>query len=309
MSKTLLESKLGYRNLSCGVEILCDFTQKDGRPVTMNGHALPICLDVGRPVLLGQLMPDVSIEHAMASVRSFFQFELKLAFVTCRHLVDRVYAANDYGSCLHSVKFALWHEGRHYTIEYDKDHLDVWIPENKKLDLAILSLNAKGVSVPLDIPDQSLSMVPLSVLVEFCDASYSLDWGAKVGFTSKQPWTGEHPIHRTGVVSSNPLVDFQSSYVPYDHIYLLEAQSFSGSSGSPVWAYPVGSPKTDAITIEGFSLEKYKPPHLIGIMLGHITNDKSGTKMINGLPVGLSFCHKLNAVFLLLMGIEPCTRL
>ena len=311
MSKTLLESKLGNRNLSYGVEVLCDFTRKDGSSVTMNGHALPIKLDDRRPVLLGQLMPDISIEDAMESVLSFFRF--KFAFVTCRHLVDRVYAtrnrkSTEYGSRLHSVKFTIWHERRHYTIEYDKDCLDVWVPKNEKLDLAILSLNAKGVSVRLDIPDKSLSIVPLSVLVEFCDASQSLDWGAKVGFTSKQPWTGEHPIHRTGIVSSNPLVDFQSPYVHYDHIYLLEAQSFSGSSGSPVWAYPVGSPKTNAISIKGFSLEKYKPPHLIGIMLGHIHN-KNDTKTINNLPVGLSYCHKLNVVFMLLMGVEPRTRL
>ena len=312
MLKTLLENKLGNRNLSYGAGILCDFTRRDGSSVTINGHALPIKLDDGRPVLLGQLMSDVSIEDAMASVRSFFQF--KFAFVTCRHLVDRAFATKDHksiehGSRLHSVKFALWHEGRHYTIEYDKDHLDVWVPKNEKLDLAILSLNVKGVSASLDIPDKFLSTAPLSVLVEFCDATSRLDWGAKIGFTSKQPWTGEHPIHRTGIVSSNPLVDFQSPDVPYDHIYLLEAQSFSGSSGSPVWAYPVGSPKTDGISINGFSLEKYKPPHLIGIMLGHINNDKSDAQIRYNLPVGLSYCHKLNAVFMLLMGVEPCRRL
>ena len=308
-SETPFEGGIGDEYLSYGVEIICDFTQRDGSPATMSGHALPIRQDADQPALFSDdVRQPLDLKAASESVRSFFPFGL--AFVTCRHLVDRVYAAEVYGSRLHSLKITYWHEERQHIITYSKDCLDVWIPENDKLDLAILSINAEGLSVTIlntiSYP-KSLCVIPLHDLVEFCQ-SIDLGWGAKVGFTSKQPWTGEHPILRTGIVSSNPRVDFQSPDVPRDHIYLLEAQSFSGSSGSPVWSYPVGSPISGSFRVGGRPLPPYKPPCLIGIMLGHINNDKSGIDVINRLPVGLSYCHKLSTIFMLLMGMEP-TRL
>lgn len=224
-------------------------------------------------------------------------------YVTCRHVVDYAYQhKGEYGWSLSSFTVRCFNEegARFPSVDFPLSDLCVLVPKNKKLDLALIAvrLSSVGLRTMIDTVQDGVGRLSAVNVAEISPAAHlcsTMPWGTEVGFTSIQPWTHGYPILRSGRVASDPKVDFCSPDIDKDDIYLLEAQSFAGSSGAPVVSYPIGHPVfNDFRHGDGSHFEKYRRPHLVGIMSGHISNVKSGE--LQKLPVGLSYCHKTSAL-------------
>ncbi|WP_428103041.1 hypothetical protein [Candidatus Rariloculus sp.] len=195
-----------------------------------------------------------------------------LLFVTCRHVVDYGYLRQEYGWDLSRLVVRCFDEGgiqfppAHFPLE----DICVLVPKNEKLDLALIAVKISSAGFKpifsaassMGTKVSSFSAARITQDLPLCDA---MPWGAEIGFTSIQPWTNGYPILRSGRVSSDPKGKFQSPDIDKDDIYLLEAQSFAGSSGAPVVSYPTGHPAFDSMTItygSGVSrdFEKYRRP-------------------------------------------------
>ncbi len=129
-----------------------------------------------------------------------------------------------------------------------------------------------------------------------------LEWGAQISFSSFQPWRdtrSDRAILRTGIISSDPKIDFTSDQINMKSIMLLEAFSFAGSSGSPVFANARGI-ETDESLVGG----DFRAGKIVGVMSGHIRNEKD-TEIGHKTHTGLSYCHKSDLLLRMLRGIEP----
>ena len=302
VTKYLAKSMLGREELNYGVQLKttwCD--SRGGEDKCGMGRGLPIRCDWD---------PRQGVVRDPVRKKLLFGDEPSSLFVTCRHVVDWPYANKGrVGSKLQNITIR-WGAGkRRAECDSGRNAFKVFVPKNSKLDLALIRIEGlnelRGDSL---LPHLlSVSFTQLSKYVGLC---CDLDWGAGVGFVSQQPWTGNLPILRTGVVASDPQTTFNAGPdVDRDEILLLEAQSFSGSSGSPVWAYPIGNPIHSSFSHSTYHLEQYRPPHLVGIMAGHIRNDRDDAGMLYQQHVGLSYCHKLEVLCKLLIGQEGLIEL
>ena len=241
-------------------------------------------------------------------------------WVTCRHLVDRIFQSQEYGWSLSTLGIELFGEQgtRLDQVNFSHGEFCVLVPKNEKLDLALLSFDLSDESLRhtlsiLESNNDKLPVMSVQNLMEDIGMCNTMPWGAEVGFTSIQPWTNGYPIIRSGRVSSDPKVSFQSPDIEMEDIYLLEAQSFAGSSGTPVVSYPTGNPVLDHVSIVESSgkksePEKYRRPHLVGVMSGHIRNNIGESGELYRMHVGLSYCHKLEVLYRVLFE-EPLERL
>ena len=238
-----------------------------------------------------------------------------LVLVTCRHVVDYAYSKKEHGWDLSCFVVRCFNEqGIQFPpARFPVEDICVLVPKNEKLDMALIAVRISSAGFKSIFAAakskgklNALNVADIVRAVPLCD---TMPWGAEVGFTSIQPWTNGYPILRSGRVSSDPTVSFQSPDIDKDDIYLLEAQSFAGSSGAPVVSYPTGHPVFDSMTISydggaSYDFEKYRRPHLVGIMSGHIVNDKHESGELYKLHVGLSYCHKVDALRRVLLEEE-----
>lgn len=233
-------------------------------------------------------------------------------FVTCRHVVDYYYSKQEPGWELSNLVIQCFPEGGspfRPASFLDKD-IRVFVPKDEKLDIALIAVlpNSAGFNTLKSAADGVgvgvIGIGDIELSLSMCN---TLAWGAEVGFTSIQSWTNGYPILRSGRVSSDPRIDFQSPDIGKDDIYLLEAQSFAGSSGAPVVSYPIGHPVLNGMTVKhgdtAFGFEEYRSPHLVGIISGHIVNDNESGEL-HRLHVGLSYCHKMHALHRVLFEEE-----
>ena len=302
VTKYLAKAMLGREELNYGVQFKSTWRDsRGGEDKCGIGRGLPIRWD----------WDSLQGVNGEAVRKLLFDDESSVLFVTCRHVVDLPYADRDrVGSKLQNVTIR-WGAGKRRA-EYDpgRDGFRVFVPRNNKLDLALVRIGEVG-EVRGDLPRPPLLCIKFTELFQHhLSLCSDLDWGARVGFVSQQPWTGDLPILRTGVVASDPQTTFNAGlHVGRDEVLLLEAQSFSGSSGSPVWAYPIGNPIHSDFSHSIYELEQYRPPHLVGIMSGHLRNDRSDAGMLSQQHVGLSYCHKLEVLCKLLIGQEGLIEL
>ena len=310
-TKHLAKATLGRDELNYGVQLKTTWhDSRGGEDKCAMGRGLPIRWD--RDLAGMGEFPWERKNHFDAKLAKKLPFRHvpSLLFATCRHVVDLPYVDKDrLGSKLQNLTIR-WVAGELCAdCDLGRDGFRVFVPRNSKLDLALVVLpSEKKGDFPL--PPPHLLTVPLTQISDHAGLCSDLDWGARVGFVSQQPWTGDLPILRTGVVASDPQATFNAGPdVDMDEILLLEAQSFSGSSGSPVWAYPIGSPIHSDISHSMYELERHKPAHLVGIMSGHLKNNKSNAGMLYQQHVGLSYCHKLEALWKLLTGQEGLIEL
>ena len=225
-------------------------------------------------------------------------------YVTCRHVMDYAYNhQNEYAWRLTRFRTQHFSEygDRLVPVDFPLDDICVLVPENKRLDLALIAIKppSDAFNVMLHKAPASAKLIQLTVdyVLEGTRLCETMHWGTEVGFTSIQPWTHGYPILRSGRLASDPRVDFVSPDIDRDDIYLLEALSFAGSSGAPVITYPVGHPVFDDFKAgDGSHFEKYRFPHFVGIMSGHIRNDEPWAGELHNLHVGLSYCHKASAL-------------
>ena len=249
------------------------------------------------PVPRNWLLASNKIEVAFRSVHGdqsahgsgfWVQNGEDLLFVTNRHMIDLDYKDAKYkglGYRFSSAKIVSFDSsgqaGRLRLID-----ADILTHESTDVDLALMRVRVA------DNPDR-IKVVSASVDV-IADANFiesQLEWGAQVSFSSFQPWRdtqAERPIVPSGILASDPAQPFVSAKIPQPCVHLIEAFSFTGSSGSRVFANARGI-QTDSSTISGGG---FRPARIIGVMTGHLLNDDSNAGVPYKAHTGLCFCHR-----------------
>ena len=226
-----------------------------------------------------------------------------LVFVTNRHVIDIQYKHPKYRGhgCVLSSIHILTFDANGRSARQMVAHGVIFIHKNPEIDLALILVT--GVLNP-----DNISVEPANVEV-IADARFlrtNLAWGAQVSFSSFQPWRDtqtERPILRTGILASDPAHPFVSDKVGRAHVHLLEAFSFAGSSGSPVFANAFGIPLGPGLSGGGF-----RPARIIGVMAGHLDNKDSEADALYKAHTGLSYCHRSDLLLAMLSGSEPLER-
>ncbi len=230
-------------------------------------------------------------------------------FVTNRHVVDMAYRDEKYLpqgyrlSRLTVSSHSAVPRSRGVVVDLECD-IDLRVHASYGVDIAILIPGAQ------ELPDAA---TPISLPASrhlFADQSFfeTLPWGAQVSFASFQAWrdrTTEKPILRTGIVSSDPSDDYSSDIVDRKSALLLEAFSFSGSSGSPVFANAFGLQIDDSMFAGG---PGFRSARVIGVMCGHIQN-REDTTIASSMHVGLSYCHKSTILIEMLSQLDSLEQL
>ena len=198
-------------------------------------------------------------------------------FITNRHVIDMVYRDNKYLpegyrlSGLTVSSHSAVPRNRGVVVDLEGD-IDLRVHANYGVDIAILIPGAQ------ERPDAATPIsVPASTHLADQPFFETLPWGAQVTFASFQAWgdrTTKKPILRTGIVSSDPCDDYSSDIVNRKSALLLEAFSFSGSSGSPVFANAFGLQLDSNIFSGG---PGFRSARVIGVMCGHIQNTEDTT--------------------------------
>ena len=112
------------------------------------------------------------------------------------------------------------------------------------------------------------------------------DFVAFPGFPEWHDKAENRPILRTGAISSDPRFNYSYNDIVKGDCIAYEAFSFSGSSGSPVFALQ-----------RGYDIHShYRPFKLIGINAGHLPGEFPGTHS------GISYFYKSTIIIDLLNG-------
>ena len=223
-----------------------------------------------------------------------------LVFATNRHVIDIEYRSQKYQGhsyVLSSVQIltfdASGRSGRQHVVR-----AVIVTHEDPDIDIALLRVS--GV-----VNRDGISVVPASVEV-IADSHFlrtELEWGAQVSFSSFQPWRDtqtERPILRTGILASDPAYPFVSTSIKRPDVHLLEAFSFAGGSGSPVFANAKGIEVGPGLSGGGF-----RPARIIGMMTGHLLNEDNEAGAPYKAHTGLSFCHRSDLLLSIVRGAEP----
>ena len=210
-----------------------------------------------------------------------------LVFATNRHVIDIEYNGPKYqshGYVLSSMQIltfdATGRPGKQSVVD-----AEILMDENPDIDIAFLRISR--VLNPNNIVVEPAN---IDVIADSSFLQNELEWGAQVSFSSFQPWRDSHterPILRTGILASDPAYPFVSTSTKRAHVHLLEAFSFSGSSGSPVFANAKGVKAGPGLTGGSF-----RPARIIGMMTGHLLSKDSSAGVPFNTHTGLSFCHR-----------------
>lgn len=129
--------------------------------------------------------------------------------------------------------------------------------------------------------------IPYSFLATEADFQKRLMICDFLAFPGFPEWYDKHenrPILRTGTISSDPRFDYSYGDTVRGECVAYEAFSYSGSSGSPVFAVQKGPQPGAGIVFPGF-----RDLLLVGINAGHLkTTDKTHS--------GISYLYKSTAI-------------
>lgn len=223
-------------------------------------------------------------------------------FATNRHLIDYEYKTGESGRAYEVSRIQIWswkHAGPPQAIEIKQ--CSILVPESRRFDVAVIQVQRAATSAG---PGRMGASVGESYLADKAFESEHLEWGDQVTFASFQAWHDRRlrkPIVRNGILASDPAGEFTSDQVDRERIHLLEAMSFAGSSGCPVFANARGM-NVDNLTLSGGS---FRPAKVIGIMTGHFTVSESfdaASVSSASLHSGLSYCHKASVIRDLIRG-------
>lgn len=221
-----------------------------------------------------------------------------LFFATNRHVIDIEYKHEKYQG--HDFRLSSLDIGRQGVAQ-----ANILRPEDPRIDIALLRVlsvrNSESRHIMVKPKPASLEVIADSHFLQ-----NELEWGAQVSFSSFQPWRDtrtERPILRTGILASDPAHPFVLDKIQRDRVHLIEACSFGGSSGSPVFANARGI-LTDG-TLEGGD---FRPAKIIGMMAGHLLNDDSESAAPAQIHTGLSYCHRSDLLLSMVRGSEPLHR-
>ena len=217
--------------------------------------------------------------------------EDEILLVTNRHVIDLEYSDQNFrgkGYELSTIVMSTFEGSERYVTHIGE--ADVSWHSDSRVDIAFLK-NMKAIGVR-----GRLTFVPTEIIGDENYLEKDLGWGDQVSFSSFQAWTStesEYPIVRTGIVSSDPVSGYVFEGTRVRDIFLLEAFSFKGSSGSPVFANAKGIKVGPTFTGGGF-----RPAKLIGVMVGRM-------EIGGGLHPGLSYCHRSDLLLRMIRGDDP----
>lgn len=220
----------------------------------------------------------------------------EIVFVTNRHVVDIEYCDSKYrgqGYSVAEIKILTVKDAEGYSQSIVEADI-VWHSDHR-VDIAILR-NPKVVNSGVSVTPASMDVIGNEDFLRT-----ELDWGDFVSFTSFQPWrdtNSERPILRTGILSSDPLHNYEFEKIKLRDILLLEAFSFAGSSGSPVFANAKGIQVQPPLSGGNF-----RPGKIIGIMAGHIPIAEADVGLFRE-HSGLSYCHRSDLLLEMMAGNE-----
>lgn len=253
-------------------------------------------------------------ETASLSGTGFFiKKEEKAYLLTNRHVVDIEYDSalrQKYaGYKLQQVEFD--------TRKYVKDNgvhrvevknyvlasWDIEYPETKEDDIACLyNMEINGDVHSIEITGIDIAMVATADFIENLSVC---DFIAFVGFPANvYDKHNQLPILRSGVISSDPRLDYNFNSSFNGHLIAYEAFSTGGASGSPVFALQKGFQLGNGL--KGPS-DFYREPKLVGINAANITQsitDCDG-KIIRQEHQQMSLMYKADQIHSL---IEKCER-
>jgi len=218
----------------------------------------------------------------------------EVVFVTNRHVVDIEYYDPKYlgrGYKVSWIKILTFKGAERFNNLISRADLE--LPKDRRVDIAILK-NVRVINM-----EGSVTSSAIDVIADEDFLRTKLEWGDFVSFASFQPWRdskSERPILRMGIVSSDPLYSYEYERIKRKEILLLEAFSFAGSSGSPVFANAKGI-QTDESLIGG----NFRPARIIGIAAGHMRTGNAGAMF----HTGLSYCHRSDLLLRMMSGREP----
>lgn len=160
---------------------------------------------------------------------------------------------------------------------------------------------------PLCVPESTVAQidyfVPYAFMATRDDFESKLmicDFLAFPGFPEWHDKSANRPILRTGTISSDPRFDYSYGDLVKGACIAYEAFSFSGSSGSPVFAVQKGPKPGHGIDFPGFRELK-----LVGINAGHLKvterayRDKENAANVHS---GISYLYKSSAILDIIDG-------
>lgn len=223
-------------------------------------------------------------------------------FATNRHLIDYEYKTGLSGRAYEVSRMKVWswkHAGPPQAI--DIEQCSMLVPKSRQLDIAVIQVQRYA---PISGHGRMGASVGESYLADKAFELNHLEWGDQVTFASFQAWHDRRlrkPIVRTGILASDPASEFTSDKIDREQIHLLEAMSFAGSSGCPVFANARGV-RVDDVTLSGGN---FRPAKVVGIMAGHFSASESSQAASASsalLHSGLSYCHKASVISDLING-------
>lgn len=221
--------------------------------------------------------------------------------VTNRHVVDLPFQNKKYigfGYMISAVTIRTF-DRNGASRNLSPKMFNILVHKDDAVDIALMT-------VRMDPTWSSILAASMEIVAETDFITNRLEWGAQISFSSFQPWrdtVSDVAILRTGVIASDPKRYFHSDQINMKYIMLLEAFSFSGSSGSPVFANAKGIAVGDGLTGGGFREAK-----IVGVMSGHIRNE-TDTDIGFKTHTGLSYCHRSDLLLGMLRRSEPTRSL
>ena len=217
--------------------------------------------------------------------------------VTNRHVVDLPFQNKKYVGYGYRISAVTIRTFDRNGVSTNLTHrvFNILIHEDDQVDIALITVN-------MGLTESSILAASMKIVAETDFLQSRLEWGAQISFSSFQPWrdtVSDVAILRTGVIASDPKRYFHSDQINMKNIMLLEAFSFSGSSGSPVFANARGIVLGDGLVGGNFREAK-----IVGIMSGHIRNE-TDTDVGLKTHTGLSYCHTSDLLLRMLRELEP----
>lgn len=143
----------------------------------------------------------------------------------------------------------------------------------------IIPLNGANIKIDYFIPYSFLAKP-----VDFQEKLEVCDFLAFPGFPEWHDKRENRPILRTGTISSDPRFDYSFGDEICGACVAYEAFSYSGSSGSPIFAVQKGPRPGPGINFPGF-----RDLMMVGINAGHL-------KTSNNFHSGISYFYKSTAI-------------
>lgn len=202
----------------------------------------------------------------------------KVFFITNRHVVDPEWGEKTKNQNYKLLKLSIDRRVYDSTAKLPKTeelfvkNYKYAFPDNGYDDIACL-YEIEFHNEP-SLPCITFEYEDLATKDVFQSSLFVCDWLAFIGFPVHQ-YDEMHglPIVRSGIVSSDPRVNFPLGGTDKRNVIAYEAFSEGGASGSPVFATQKGLKFGEGIKApEGF----FRPLKLIGINAGHIDDPNFG---------------------------------